>query len=41
MTDVRWQRTFEFMVQAGMVKPDLDYKRAYTLDVIREVKVLP
>jgi NitT/TauT family transport system substrate-binding protein len=41
MTDARWQHTFEFMVQAGMVKPDLDYKRAYTLDVIREVKVLP
>jgi len=41
MTDARWHRTFEFMVQAGMVKPDLDYKRAYTLDVIREVKVLP
>jgi NitT/TauT family transport system substrate-binding protein len=41
MTDVRWQRTFEFMVQARMVKPDLDYKRAYTLDVIREIKVLP
>ncbi|HSD53941.1 MAG TPA: ABC transporter substrate-binding protein [Burkholderiales bacterium] len=41
MTDVRWKRTFDFMVQAGMVKPDLDYKRAYTLDVIREVKVLP
>jgi NitT/TauT family transport system substrate-binding protein len=41
MTDARWQRTFEFMVQAGMVKPDLDYKRAYTLEVVREVKVLP
>jgi NitT/TauT family transport system substrate-binding protein len=41
MTDARWQHTFEFMVQAGMVKPDLDYKRAYTLDVIREIKVLP
>jgi len=41
MTDARWQRTFEFMVQARMVKPDLDYKRAYTLEVIREIKVLP
>ena len=41
MTDARWKRTFDFMVQAGMVKPDLDYKRAYTLDLVREVKVLP
>jgi NitT/TauT family transport system substrate-binding protein len=41
MTDARWKRTFDFMAQAGMVKPDLDYKRAYTLDVVREVKLLP
>jgi NitT/TauT family transport system substrate-binding protein len=41
MTDARWQRTFEFMVAAKMVKPDLDYRRAYTLEVVREVKVLP
>jgi NitT/TauT family transport system substrate-binding protein len=41
MTDVRWQRTFEFMVEAKMVKPDLDYRRAYTLDIVREARVLP
>ncbi len=41
MTDARWQRTFEFMVEAKMAKPDLDYRRAYTLDLVRDVKVLP
>jgi len=41
MTDARWRRTFEFMVEAKMVKPDLDYRRAYTLDIVREAKVLP
>jgi NitT/TauT family transport system substrate-binding protein len=41
MTDARWQRTFEFMVAAKMVKPDLDYRRAYTLELVRDVKVLP
>ncbi len=41
MTDERWKRTFDFMVQAGLVKPTLDYKRAYTLELVREVKVLP
>jgi NitT/TauT family transport system substrate-binding protein len=40
MTDERWKRTFDFMVQAGMVKADLDYRRAYTLEVVRAVKVL-
>jgi NitT/TauT family transport system substrate-binding protein len=41
MTDARWQRTFEFMVEAKMAKPGLDYRRAYTLDLVRDVKVLP
>src|SRR5262245_47514557 len=41
MTDERWKQTFDFMVQAGMVKPGLDYKQAYTLDVVKEVRVLP
>jgi len=41
MIDARWRRTFEFMVEARMVKPDLDYRRAYTLEIVRDVKVLP
>ena len=41
MTDARWRRTFEFMVEAKMVKPELDYRRAYTLEIVREAKVLP
>ncbi len=41
MTDERWRRTFEFMVGVKMVKPDLDYRRAYTLEIVREVKVQP
>jgi NitT/TauT family transport system substrate-binding protein len=41
MTDARWKRTFDFMVEAKMAKPDLDYRRAYTLEIVRELKVLP
>jgi len=41
MTDERWKRTFDFMAEAKTVKPGLDYRRAYTLDIVREVKVLP
>ena len=33
--------TFEFMSAARMVKPGLDYKQAYTLELVRETKVLP
>jgi NitT/TauT family transport system substrate-binding protein len=41
MTDARWRRTFEFMVEAKMVKPGLDYRRAYTLELVKDVRVLP
>jgi NitT/TauT family transport system substrate-binding protein len=41
MTDARWQSTYAFMTGAKTVKPGLDYRRAYTLELVREVKVLP
>ncbi len=41
MTDARWKRTADFMAEAKTVKPGLDYRRAYTLEIVREVKVLP
>jgi NitT/TauT family transport system substrate-binding protein len=41
MTDERWKRTFDFMAQAGLVKKDFDYRQAYTLDLVKDVKVLP
>ncbi len=41
MTDARWKRTFDFMVKAGLLKPGLDYRKAYSLDYVRDLKVLP
>jgi NitT/TauT family transport system substrate-binding protein len=41
MTDDRWKQTRDFMVGAGMLKPSVDHRKAYTLDVVREAKVLP
>jgi len=41
MTDTRWKQTFDFMVNAGLVKGSVDYKKAYTLDLVKQVKVLP
>lgn len=41
MTDARWKRTFDFMVTAGLVKPGVDYRKAYTLDLVRNIRVLP
>jgi NitT/TauT family transport system substrate-binding protein len=41
MTDARWKQTFDFMAGAGLVKPDLDYHKAYTLEFVKQVRVLP
>ena len=41
MTDSRWKQTFDFMVSAGLVRPDVDYRKAYTLDALKGVRVLP
>ncbi len=41
MTDRRWKQTFDFMVSAGLTRADVDYHKAYTLQFVREIKVLP
>ena len=41
MTDARWKETHDFMLKAGMIDPKIDYKKAYTLDIVKGIKVLP
>ncbi len=40
MNDERWQATFDFMAEAGLVPADLDFKQAYTLEFLPEEPVL-
>jgi NitT/TauT family transport system substrate-binding protein len=41
MTDARWQATIDFLHSTGLAKPGVDYRRAYTLDLVRAVRVVP
>jgi NitT/TauT family transport system substrate-binding protein len=41
MTDARWTQTFEFMRDARLVKPDVDVHKAYTLEFVKQIRVLP
>lgn len=41
MTDARWKQTYDFMVDAGLARPGIDYRKAYSLDLLKSVKVLP
>jgi len=41
MTDERWKKTHEYMVSAGLLKADVDVRRSYTLQFVRDIKVMP
>lgn len=41
MTDARWKATSDFLGSARLAKPGVDYARAYTLDIVRAVRVVP
>lgn len=41
MTDERWKKTADFMIAAGLLKPTTDWKKAYTTQFVKDVKVLP
>ncbi|WP_083379953.1 ABC transporter substrate-binding protein [Paraburkholderia fungorum] len=41
MSDARWKKTFDYMVDAKLLKPATDYHAAYTLQFIQNVKVMP
>ena len=41
MTAARWASTVEFLRTAGLAKPNVDYAKAWSLDVVGGVRVLP
>jgi len=41
MTAARWKATIDFLRKAKLTKPGVDYARAYTLDLVKSIHVLP
>jgi len=41
MTDARWKATVDFLRSANLAKSGTDYTKAWTLDVVKNVRVLP
>ncbi len=41
MTDARWKNTYDYMVTAELLKPQIDYKQAYTLQFVKDLRVMP
>lgn len=41
MTDARWRATVDFLKITRLSKPNVDYSKAWTLNVVRGIKVVP
>lgn len=41
MTDARWQKTYDLMVASDLLKPMPNWKDAYTLQFVKDLKVTP
>lgn len=41
MSDARWKATYDFMVQEKLLKPEVDLKSAYTLQFVKDLKIMP
>ena len=39
MTEERWKKTYEFLVQAKLLKPETDWKQVFTTDYIKDLKI--
>jgi NitT/TauT family transport system substrate-binding protein len=39
MTEDRWQKLAAFMVEAGMIKPDTDWRKAYTNAFVKDLHI--
>ena len=41
MTDARWKKTYDFMVQEKLLDAKVDYRKAFTTEIVDQVHVLP
>jgi NitT/TauT family transport system substrate-binding protein len=41
MTDTRWRATYDFMVKSRLLKPEVDVNKAYTLQFVKDLKIMP
>ncbi len=41
MTEARWKKNFDFMVESGLLSPSTEWRKAYTTRFIDDLKVMP
>lgn len=40
MTEDRWKKTYDYLVEAGLLKSDTDWKKAFTTDFVKDLKIM-
>lgn len=40
MTEARWQKTYDFLVKGNLLKPSTDWRRAFTLDYVKNLRIM-
>lgn len=41
MTEARWKQTYDFMVKAGLLKAETDWRKAFTTQFVKDLKITP
>jgi NitT/TauT family transport system substrate-binding protein len=41
ITEERWKKTYDYMVSAGLLKPDVDYRQAFTTQFVKDLRIMP
>jgi NitT/TauT family transport system substrate-binding protein len=39
MTEARWKQTYDYLVEAGLLKPEVDWRKAFTTDFVKDLKI--
>ena len=40
MNEERWRKTYDYLVDAGLLKPDTDWKKAFTTEFTKDLKIM-
>jgi NitT/TauT family transport system substrate-binding protein len=41
ITEERWKKNYDLMVSAGLLKPEVDFRQAFTTQFVKDLRVMP
>jgi NitT/TauT family transport system substrate-binding protein len=40
ITEERWKKTYDYLVEASLLKPEVDWKKAFTTDFVKDLRIM-